>query len=74
MTERSYAQTKENEPPEKWQLLENYLRQVAEISCCFKKLIYGANCKTICHSRMFLSGIWFFRQLEPDSRSESLRE
>ncbi|MBW6486433.1 MAG: HD-GYP domain-containing protein [Syntrophobacterales bacterium] len=36
--------------------------------------VKGANCKTICHSRMLLSGIRFFKQLEPDSRLKSLRE
>jgi hypothetical protein len=35
---------------------------------------YGASCKTVCHPRMLLSGIWFFKQFKPDSRSESLRE
>jgi len=34
----------------------------------------GGHCKTICHARMPLSGIGFFKPLEPDSRSESLRE
>jgi hypothetical protein len=39
-----------------------------------KSIDKRASCKTVCHPRMLLSGIWFFKQLEPDSRSESLRE